>query len=175
MTFGGGFAMSTVLRHELVLKRRWLSDKEFVNTFSTATAVPGAIGVNLAFIEGRRLHGMAGAIAAAVGIVCPSVLVILLIARFGAPYFDHPTVAAFLKGSAIAVAGQIAFAAFTFARRLRRHWQNAVVCGLGLFVLGIGLHPIWAVAAAGALGYLMMRERMTPYDATDVDEGEDYK
>jgi len=103
--------------------------------------------------------------------MCPSVLVILLIARFGAPYFGHRTVAAFLKGCAIAVTGQIAFAAFTFARRLRRHWQNALVSGLGLFVVGIGLHPIWAVTAAGALGYLLMRERMTTHDATDVDEG----
>ncbi len=175
MAFGGGFAMATVLRHELVLKRGWLTDKEFVNTLSVATAVPGAVAVNLAFLEGRRLRGLPGAITAAVGTMCPSVLVILLIVRFAAPHFDHPTVAAFLKGCAVAVAGQIAFAAFAFARRLRRHWQNAAVCGLGLFIVGMGVHPVWAVAAAAVLGYVMMRERMTPYDATDVDDGKEYE
>lgn len=167
MTFGGGFAMATVLRHELVLKRKWLTDKQFVNALSAATAIPGAIAVNLAFVQGRRSHGMRGAIVAAVGTMCPSILVILLIARFGAPYFQHPTVAAFLKGCAIAVTGQIAFATFTFARRLRRHWQNVAVCSLGLFVLILGAHPVWAVLAAAALGYMMMHERMTPRERAE--------
>ncbi|MFO8006727.1 MAG: chromate transporter [Candidatus Brocadiia bacterium] len=167
MTFGGGFAMATVLRHELVLKRKWLTDKQFVNALSAATAIPGAIAVNLAFVQGRRSHGMRGAITAAVGTMCPSVLVILLIARFGAPYFQHPIVAAFLKGCAIAVTGQIAFATFTFARRLRRHWQNVVVCGLALFVLILGAHPVWAVVVAAALGYLLMHERMTPRERAE--------
>lgn len=176
MTFGGGFAMSAVLRHEFVLKRGWITEKDFLNTLSTATAVPGAVAVNIAFIEGSRLRGLRGGISAALGQICPSVLVILLIVRFAAPYFDQPAVAAFLKGAAIAVAGQIAFAGFTFARKLRRHWLNVAVCVLGLLVLGIGLHPVWAVAVAAGVGYLMMRERMMPNDATDDgDEAENYK
>lgn len=165
ITFGGGFAMAAVLRHELVLKRQWLTEKDFINTLSTATLVPGAIAVNLAFLEGRRLRGFRGGIAAAAGTMCPSILTILLIVRFAAPYFDHPPVAAFLKGCAIAVAGQIAFTAFTFGRKLWRHWQNAVVCGLGLFILCIGVHPLWAVVSTALAGYLLMRDRMTPKDA----------
>ncbi|NLW51628.1 MAG: PTS transporter subunit EIIA [Candidatus Brocadiaceae bacterium] len=167
MTFGGGFAMAAVMRHELVLRRRWLTDREFVDVLSRATAVPGAIAVNLAFVEGRRLAGMRGAATAAAGTVCPSVLVMLLIVRFGAPYFDHPAVAAFLKGCAIAVAGQIAFSALTFARRLRRTWQNAFVGAAGLAVAVFGPHPIWAVLVAAGLGYLLMRERMAVREETE--------
>ncbi len=167
-TFGGGFAMAAVLRHELVLKRRWLTEREFFDTLCTATAIPGAVAVNLAFLEGRRLRGLSGGLTAAVGTVCPSVLMILLIARVAAPYFDQPTVAAFLKGCAIAVAGQIAFAAFAFVRGLRPHWQNAAVCGLGLSVLALGAHPVWAVAATAVLGYLIMHKRM----ARRTDEAE---
>jgi chromate transporter len=171
-TFGGGFAMSSVLRHELVLKRKWLSEGEFFNALSSATSIPGPVAVNLAFIEGSRFRGWRGGLSAALGQVCPSVLVILLIVRFVAPYFDQPGVAAFLKGCAIAVAAQIAFAAFTFARKLRRHWQNVIVCGLGLFIVSIGLHPVFAVAAAAATGYLLMRERMAQRDWTDQQEAE---
>lgn len=170
MTFGGGFAMAAVLRHEIVLKRKWLTEREFIDTLSTATSVPGAIAVNLAFLEGRRLRGLPGGITAAAGTMCPSVLTILLIVRFAAPYFDHPIVAAFLKGCAVAVAGQIAFAALSFARRLRRNWQNIVVCATGLFILGVGVHPFWAVAATTLVGYLIMRKRMMPYDSTEAEE-----
>ncbi|MFP4027758.1 MAG: chromate transporter [Candidatus Brocadiia bacterium] len=162
MTFGGGFAMATVVRHELVLKRKWLSEKEFVNTLSLATAVPGSIAVNLAFIEGRRMRGMLGGVGAAIGTISPSVLVILIIARFGAPYFDHPVVGAFLKGCAVAVVGQIGFATFTFARKLRPHWKNGFICGLGLLVVVLGAHPVLAVVIAGSAGYLLMHEHMTP-------------
>lgn len=169
-TFGGGFSMATVLRHEIVLKRRWLSEREFLNTLSTATSVPGAVAVNLAFLEGNRLRGLRGGIAAAAGQICPSILVILFIARFAVMYFDQPLVSAFLKGAAIAVTGQIAFAAVTFARRLRPHWQNALACGLGLAVVAIGIHPVWAIVTAACAGYLMMREPMARREWTDEDE-----
>lgn len=160
MTFGGGFAMAVVVRHELVLKRKWLTKREFVDSLSTAAAVPGAVAVNVAFMEGRKLRGTPGAIAAAAGTMCPSIIIILLIARFAAPYFDHPQVAPFLKGAAIAVTGQIAYAAYTFANQLRRRWQNVAVCAVGLGLVLAGLHPVWAVVVAGGLGYAVMGSRM---------------
>jgi len=162
--------MAAVLRHEIVLKRRWFSEKDFFNTLSTATSVPGAVAVNLAFLEGSRLRGLRGGIAAAAGQICPSIVVILFIARFAAPYFEQPVVSAFLKSAAVAVTGQIAFAAVTFARRLRPHWQNVVACGLGVAVVSIGLHPVWAIVSAACAGYLMMRQRMARREWTDDDE-----
>ena len=63
-TFGGGLAMTTVMRHELVLKRRWIKEESFLAELSTATLVPGAIAVNMAYLQGRRLRGTAGAMAA---------------------------------------------------------------------------------------------------------------
>lgn len=169
-TFGGGFAMAAVLRHEIVLKRKWLTEREFFNSLSTATSIPGAVAVNLAFLEGSRLRGLRGGLAAAAGQICPSIMVILFIAQFAVPYFDHPIVSAFLKGAAIAVTGQIAFAAVTFARRLRPHWQNVLACVLGLAVVGIGVHPVWAIITAACAGYLMMHQRMARREWTDEDE-----
>ena len=94
-TLGGGLAMSPVMRHELVIKRRWLNDDDFMSTMSLATIVPGAIAVNIAYLLGRRLRGKAGATAAILGTVVPSFFVILLIAAFLLPYFDYPKVTAF--------------------------------------------------------------------------------
>ncbi|HOO63758.1 MAG TPA: chromate transporter [Synergistaceae bacterium] len=169
-TFGGGFSMATVLRHEMVLKRRWLSEKDFIDTLAIATSVPGAVAVNLAFFEGIRLRGFWGGMVAATGQILPSLLVILIIAKFAVSYFSHPPVAAFLKGAAIAVAGQIAFAALTFARKLRIHWQNFFACGLGLIILGLGFHPVWALLAAALAGYALMQEGMARHEWTNEEE-----
>ncbi len=169
LTFGGGFAMASVMRHELVLKRRWLSEDDFISVLSTATVVPGAIAVNLAFLQGRRFRGLPGAAAAVLGTACPSFVVILLIVWFAMPHFDHPAVGAFLKGCAVAVAGQIAFAAYTFARRLRGNWRTVSACVLGLVVLFLGLHPLWAVVAAAGSGYFLQGHD-GPADANGSEE-----
>ena len=169
LTFGGGVAMAAVMRYELVLKRRWLSEDDFVSVVSTATAVPGAVAVNMAFLQGRRFGGLRGAAAAVFGTICPSFLVILLVVWFALPYFDHPRVAMFLKGCAVAVSGQIAFATYTFARRVPRDWHTGLACGLGLGILLLGLHPIWAVAGAAGLSYFLQNRG----DSSGADDGEE--
>lgn len=155
-TLGGGLAMTTVVRHELVLKRRWIKDKDFMAELSTATLVPGAIAVNLAFLQGRYLRGRTGALAAVLGTILPSFVIMLLIASFAIPYFSHPHVKAFFRGCSIAVGGQLAFAGFVFGKKHLRTWHNVLVCLLGLSLVGLlGLHPVWAVIAAGGLGYFL--------------------
>ncbi|MBW4655074.1 MAG: chromate transporter [Kaiparowitsia implicata GSE-PSE-MK54-09C] len=158
LTLGGGLAMATVMRHELVLKRQWLTDEDFMAEMSLATLVPGAIAVNVAYLQGRRLRGKAGAATAVFATVLPAFGLILLIANVALLYFNHLWVAAFLRGCAIAVGGQLAFAGFIFGRRYLRNWQNAVVCAVGLaIVAGLQWHPVAAVLATGGLGYLLCK------------------
>lgn len=162
-TIGGGLAMATVIRHELVLRRRWVTDAEFMQEMSLATLVPGAIAVNIAHIQGRRLRGGPGSVVAVLGTVLPSFFTILFIALFALPYFEHPVVAAFLRGCAVAVAGQLAFTAFVFARTHLRGAANVAVCLITLVVLAVfGVHPVVAMALAGALGYLLSDDRFKP-------------
>jgi chromate transporter len=154
LTLGGGMVMTTVLRHELVLKRKWITDDDFMAEFSTATLVPGAIAVNFAYLQGRLLRGKRGAFFSVMGTILPSVCIILLIAIFAVPYFSNPRVAAFLKGCALAVVGQLAFAGFTFGKKHLRNWQNILICGIGLIIVAVfQFHPIWTIVVAGALGY----------------------
>ncbi len=155
-TFGGGLAMLPVIRHELVLKRRWVREEDFISMMSLATMVPGVIAVNLAYLLGRRLRGIGGAGMAIVGTILPSFCVIILIAWSLLPFFSYPWVQAFFKGAAIAVAGQLAFAGFTFARKLLRGWQSWVITGLALgTVFLFKIHPIWALVVSGMLGLVL--------------------
>ncbi len=159
-TLGGGFAMAAILRHELVLKRGWISDYEFMSEMSTATLIPGAVAVNMAYLQGRRLRGKRGALTASFGVILPSFLIILFIALFALPYFQNPRVKAFLKGCSLAIAGQIAYAAYIFGRRHLNNIQNMAICAAGLVLLFVfRVHPVLAVVSAGALGYFLCRRR----------------
>jgi chromate transporter len=153
-TLGGGLAMSPVMRHELVIKRQWVKDADFMSIMSLATVVPGAIAVNIAYLLGRRLRAKRGSLVAVLGTILPSFFVILFIAVFLLPFFDYPKVAAFLHGCAIAVAGQLAFAGFIFSRKLLRRWQHFVVCAAAVIIVGVfRLHPLWGLITAGGLGF----------------------
>lgn len=153
-TLGGGLAMSPVMRYELVIKRRWVQDGDFMATMSLATVVPGAIAVNIAYLLGRRLGGKRGSTVAILGTILPSFFVILFVAGILLPLFNYPKVTAFLHGCAIAVAGQLAFAGFIFGRKLLRRWQHFVVCAAGVIIIGVfGVHPIWGLITASMLGF----------------------
>jgi chromate transporter len=153
-TLGGGLAMSPVMRHELVIKRKWIKDADFISIMSLATVVPGAIAVNIAYLLGRRLRGKAGSAVAVLGTILPSFFVILFIACFLLPFFEHPKVAAFLRGCAIAIVGQLAFAGFVFGRKLLHGWKPLAVCAAGVIIVGVlGMHPIWGIIAATVLGF----------------------
>jgi chromate transporter len=153
-TFGGGLAMSPVMRHELVIRRQLLKDSDFMSVMSLATVVPGAIAVNIAYLLGRRLRGKTGTVVAILGTILPSFFVILFIAVFLLPYFSYPKVAAFFRGCAIAIVGQLAFSGFIFGRRLLKSWRHFIVCAGGVLAVGVlGMHPIWGIITASVLGF----------------------
>lgn len=164
-TLGGGMAMLTVMRHELVKRRGWLDEEAFVAMAATATALPGPIAVNMAYQEGLHLGGAAGAAVAVLGTVLPSFLIILFIAAVIPALFDRPHVAGFFRGCGIAVAGQIAFACFTFGRRLLTRRADLAPCLVALGLMVVGAHPVWAIAAAGLTGALVLGDG-------SADEGE---
>jgi len=161
-TLGGGLAMTPVMRHELVIRHRWVKDADFVSVMALATVVPGVIAVNVAHLLGRRLRGKRGSLAAILGTVLPSFFAILFIAAFFLPFFRHPKVAAFFRGCAVAIVGQLAFAGFVFGRRLLLSWRQVSVCAVGLVTVGVlQSHPLWAIIIAGALGYVLCPEHET--------------
>ncbi len=154
LTLGGGLAMSPVMRYELVLKRKWLSESEFSSTVALATIVPGSISVNIAYLLGKKLRGWKGLTLSVLGVVLPSFITILLIASFLLPFFHYPKVVNFLRGCAIAVVGQLAFASLIFGKRLIRRISHIVICAVGILMMGVlKLHPIFGLVVVSLIGY----------------------
>ena len=81
-TFGGGYAMLPMFQRELVEKKQWLTDVEMTDLFSIGQCLPGIIAVNTAVFVGHKQKGISGGIVAAMGVILPSLIVILAIAAF---------------------------------------------------------------------------------------------
>lgn len=80
MTFGGGYAMLPILQKEIVEKKQWATDEELVDYFAIGQCTPGVIAVNTATFIGKKLKGTFGGIAATLGVVFPSLVIISLLA-----------------------------------------------------------------------------------------------
>ncbi len=80
LTFGGGLAMLPMLEHELVEKRDWISQDELLDCYAIGQCTPGIIAVNTATFVGYKKRKVAGGIFATLGMVCPSLIIITLVA-----------------------------------------------------------------------------------------------
>lgn len=80
-TFGGGYAMIPLIKREVVEEKKWLTNNEMFDIISIAESTPGPLAVNSATFVGSRIAGLKGALAATLGVVLPSFLVILIISQ----------------------------------------------------------------------------------------------
>ncbi len=80
MTFGGGYAMLPILQREVVERRHWATEEELTDYFAIGQCTPGVIAVNTATFIGYNRRGVAGGIIATLGVVFPSLVIILLLA-----------------------------------------------------------------------------------------------
>ncbi|NMA36797.1 MAG: chromate transporter [Papillibacter sp.] len=88
LTFGGGMSMLPMLRREVVAKHSWAGEEELLDWFALAQCMPGIIAVNVATFVGRHVKGFFGALAATLGIVFPSLVIIMILAAFISSFSD---------------------------------------------------------------------------------------
>ena len=113
-TFGGGYAMISLIR-EKALALGWLTEEELLNMIAVSESTPGPIAVNMATFVGSTQGGILGSLAATLGVVLPSFIVILLIAAFIRNFLKYKGVQAFLGGVRPCVVALIIATAVTVA------------------------------------------------------------
>ena len=158
MTFGGGYAMLPILEREIVENKGWASHEEIMAYYAVGQCTPGVIAVNTATFVGFRTAGAAGGIAATLGVVFPSVVILSLIAGVLTNFADIPAVRSAFAGIRVCVCVLI----FNAVVKL---WKGAVpdkaalcLC-LAVFVLSVFLKvsPVVFVVLCAAAGILFTR------------------
>jgi len=91
-TFGGGYAMLPMIKKEVVERHGWASDNEILDYFAISQVTPGVIAVNTATFVGYKIGGLVGAIAATLGVIFPSIVIIAIIAAFLTNFASLPAV-----------------------------------------------------------------------------------
>lgn len=111
-TFGGGYAMVALIR-DTALLHGWLTEGELLEMIAVAESTPGPIAVNMATFVGAGQGGVLGAVVATLGLVLPSLIVILIIAALLRRFLEYRPVKAFLSGVRPTVVGLILATAAT--------------------------------------------------------------
>lgn len=163
-TFGGGWAMISIIEREVVDKRHWLERTEFLDLLAVAQSLPGILAVNIAVVVGDKLRSLKGSLAASAGTIMPCFLIILAIAMFLTPetITGNPVLSAIFKGIRPVVVALIIAPVVTTARASgigwRLAWIPAAVALLIWSKIPFLSNPILYIVLGGLVGYLHVRK-----------------
>ena len=119
-TFGGGYAMISLIENSCVEKKRWITHDEMMNVTVIAESTPGPIAINCATYVGYKQKGLTGAIAATIGMVLPSFCIIFLISMFLDNFLEIAWIAHAFMGIKIAVGILILDAAIRMIKKMQK-------------------------------------------------------
>lgn len=159
-TFGGGYAMLPLIEEE-VIANGWMDIEQLINFIAVSESTPGPFAVNTATYIGTELAGLPGAFCATLGVVLPSFIIILIIAKCFMSLNKNKYVMGVMSGLKPAVIGMIASAIISVAQPI--FWDNglkidaAFILSAVIFIIMLALsfrktHPIIIIALSAFFG-----------------------
>ena len=156
-TFGGGYAMVPLIRNEVVAKKQWLEDNEFMDTLALAQSAPGPIALNTALFVGNRRLGFSGSLFSGLGVILPSFFIILFIAIALAQFKDNTVMDSVFRGIRPAVVALIAASLFGLGKSAGISLKNIwIPISVVLAVWWLQISPIYIIVVAILLGILKL-------------------
>lgn len=144
-TIGGGYAMIPLIEAEM-RKRDWISEEDMPDIIVLAQSAPGILAVNMAIYSGYHLRGLKGAVAASLGAVLPSFVIILLIAMLFTGIKDNPVVMKIFRGIRPVAVGLILVPAVNLARKGCRRWWAWAICAASFIAVAfLKISPIYII------------------------------
>ncbi len=163
-TFGGGYAMLPLIREE-VAAHGWLTEQALIDFVGISESTPGPFAINIATFVGSRVGGILGAICATGGVVLPSFVIILIVAKVFEKFRNSKLVKGCMAGLKPAVVGLIGAALLSLALTVFfpggltvsvftdvTFWMSVVICVLCAVLAFKKVHPIAVIGIAAALG-----------------------
>ncbi len=164
-TFGGGYAMLPLIQNA-VIEKNWLTESEIVNFIAVSESTPGPFAINIATYVGMETGGLLGAACATLGVVVPSFVIILIVARIYKQFQESKIVKGCMTGLRPTVIGLIAGAVLTIGQTvffpdgfaiasisLYNIIISLIICLIGIFLIfKKKVHPILLVIVSAVLG-----------------------
>ena len=165
-TFGGGYAMISVIENICVERNQWITHEDLMNVTVIAESTPGPVAINCATFVGYRQKGIAGAVAATLGVVLPSFIIIWLISLFLNRFLEIAWVASAFRGIRIAVGLLIVDVGIKMYRKMPKEPLRMVIaiCAftamllISLFAWNVSSVFLLLAAAAVSLAVFMARK-----------------
>ena len=133
-TFGGGYAMIPLIQKETVEKHQWVTDDDILEIIAIAESTPGPIAINSATFVGYQAAGVLGSVAATLGVVLPSFVIILLLSFLLQNFQDIPAVQYAFFGIRAGVLALLCKSLWTMYKKSPKGWISYVIMA-GAFIL----------------------------------------
>ena len=155
LTFGGGYAMLPLIQREIVENKKWSTEKEILDYYAVGQCTPGVIAVNTATFIGYKLRGIIGGIVATLGVIFPSIVIILIIATFLQNFADLAIVQSPFAGRRVAVVALIITTVVKLIKSSIKDYLGVIIAIIAFVISAfIGLSPVYVVIAAALTGFI---------------------
>ena len=167
-TFGGGYAMISLIEHYCSEQKQWITHDEMMDVTVIAESTPGPIAINCATFVGYKQKGLMGAAAATIGVVLPSFCIIFLISMFLDNFLEIAWIAHAFMGLKIGVGILILDAAIKMIRKMQREpLPISIMCCaflamliIDVFALRVSTITLMLIAAAISLAVFFMERNI---------------
>lgn len=155
LAFGGGYVMIPLIDSQVVEKLGWLTSAEFADIVAIAEMTPGPIAINTATYVGFKMGGVLGSVVATTGVVAPSFIIVMILAKLVNRFSNSPYLQWALSGVRPVVVGLIASAAWSFGAKTLVDLKSWILAGVMLLALAkTKINPILLILASFVLGIL---------------------
>lgn len=156
-TFGGGYAMISIIENTCVEEKKWITHDEMMDITVIAESTPGPIAINCATYIGYKQAGFWGSVLTTLGVVLPSFIVIYIISMFLHHFLEIKIIASAFKGIKAAVGVLILNAAFNMMKKMKKNKQSkiflaaTIVVMLMVYLLSLNFSSIKLLVIAAVL------------------------
>ena len=169
-TFGGGYAMLSIIENNCVERKQWITHDEMMDITVIAESTPGPIAINCATFTGYKKAGFIGALAATLGMIVPSFVIIYLISMFLDNFLELTVIAHAFKGIKIAVGLLILDAAVTMIGKMQKKLlpRTIMICSclamlcINIFAWNFSSISLMLIAAAVSLTVFLLNGKPAP-------------
>ncbi|MBR0105507.1 MAG: chromate transporter [Firmicutes bacterium] len=159
LTFGGGVAMLPMLTKEVVERNHWATEEELLDCYAIGQLTPGVIAVNTSTFIGYKQKGVPGAIAATLGMVFPSIVIICIIASILQGFSSNENVQHAFVAIRVAVSALIVDAVIRMGKTSIKNKTGLIAAVIAFAVIAaLSASPVYIVIAAFVLGFIKTKK-----------------